>query len=118
MASQFDQTDDLTAPVSQTLNADKLRINAIVIDREREQIVVAFSKGYEDTEFHEVFRDSHTFRNESDETGEPDPAKQYWQVFLDNTRIATVARAAAGPLANGELLRDFFVWALKQVGAA
>jgi len=119
MTTALDTTEALTTPFSQTLLADTMRINTILVDREGEWIVVTFSKGTVDgSGFHEVFRDSHTFRNESDEDGEPIPERQFWTIFLENTRMAQRARAAAEPLGNGELLRDFFIWVLKQVGAA
>jgi hypothetical protein len=111
----IDESEALAEPIETTLNADQVRPRQLVIDADAKQIILTVSKGYVDGgDFHEVFRDSITLKDEYDDEG--NPVSEAYTNAMANTSLAEAVRDAPSAVGFGRIMREACAKIMKSVG--
>lgn len=116
MSGGMDVLEDLTHQASVTKTANKARLVSIFIDVENKFIRIEHTRGVEDKgEYEEVFGSTLTTLEDTvDEKGVA--MKTGWTDAVWGAQMYNGSLAAGSPQVNGRVIRDYFMWKLKQEG--
>lgn len=113
--TDFDVTEPMVEAEVTTRTADRIWVESFRVDAKSRTIqIVAWKGEIVGGEFVPERRQSVTLADTFDENGAP--LETGWTDFKANERIYNQMIAAGAPVSNGQALRDFVIWLLKQAG--